>query len=135
MISFHIEAVKDSKKIIDLIHSHSCRAGVALNPDTPLPSIESVLSLIDYVLVMSVHPGFEGQKFIDSALGKIEALTRLRKQKKLSFQIEVDGGIKIENAAAIAKAGADILVAGSAIFKSKNYGNTISQMREKIHAF
>ena len=132
MISFHQEVIKTPQKLFDLIKHQGAKAGLALNPDTPLEKIKNVLSQLDFVLVMSVHPGFGGQKFIKTSIPRIQELKKWRKAQALSFEIEVDGGIKIENIDQVAKAGANIFVSGSGIFKTPDYQKTISQMKAKI---
>jgi ribulose-phosphate 3-epimerase len=131
-VSVHVEASRHLHRSIQHIRSLGAKAGVALNPHTPVGSMGYILDEVDFVLVMTVNPGFGGQKFIPSAFKKVEELDRMRKEHKLSFQIEVDGGIKLENIAEIAKAGTDIFVAGSAIFSSKDYSDTISKMKKSI---
>jgi ribulose-phosphate 3-epimerase len=105
---------------------------VAVNPDTPIAAVESVLDQVKMVLVMTVHPGFGGQSFIPSCLPKVSQLRQLLTQKKLTVDIEVDGGIKTDNIKSLSDAGANIFVAGSAIFKSKDYTATIAQMKAVI---
>lgn len=126
-ISFHAEAVKHIHRSIQNIKSLGVKAGVVLNPATPLCAIEEVLSEVDMVLLMSVNPGFGGQKFIENTLGKIERLAKLR-EDKYNFLIEVDGGVNMENAKALLDAGCDILVAGSSVFK----GGTIEENVKKF---
>ncbi|HBQ21455.1 MAG: ribulose-phosphate 3-epimerase [Deltaproteobacteria bacterium GWA2_38_16] len=133
MVSFHVEVSINPKATIELIQKSKAKAGLALNPDTPISTIKDFLPLIDYVLVMSVHPGFAGQTFIESSLEKIIDLKKYRTVRKLSFEIEVDGGIKAANIGKTAKAGANIFVAGSGIFKTKDYGKTILQMRRDVN--
>lgn len=115
-ITVHQEACIHLNRTINHIRSLNVKAGVSINPATPLSAIEEVLEDVDLVLIMSVNPGFGGQKFIPGALNKIERLAAVRRERKLNFLIEVDGGVTLENARAIADAGADILVAGSAVF-------------------
>lgn len=132
MISFHIETAPHPEELIRTIKKLRARAGIALNPQTPWTTIKNALSMIDFVLVMSVYPGFGGQKFIETSVSKIQELKKFRTTRKLSFEIEVDGGIKVENIGQAAKAGANIFVSGSGIFKTSNYQKTISQMKAKI---
>src|SRR6185436_656980 len=102
---------------------------VVINPETPFSAVTDVLPGVDMLLIMSVHPGFGGQKFIDSALGKLSEARAFREKHGLSFLIEIDGAIKVDNAARVAEAGAEVLVSGSGIFKTGNYAATIAAMR------
>ncbi len=111
-ITFHMEAVEDAGRVIDQIHSLGCQAGVSINPETPLSVLDPVLDRCDMVLLMTVHPGFGGQKYIDEVTQKIIDL----RQKCPDLDIQVDGGIKLSNAEDVLKAGANILVAGSSVF-------------------
>lgn len=130
-ISFHIEKEGDTLERISKIHKFNRKAGIVINPETPVSEIEFLLDKIDYVLVMSVKPGFSGQKFIESVLDKIEKLSSIKKDRNLSFEIEVDGGISFENAGEVVKRGADNVVAGAlCIFKEK--GNLDNLTREFI---
>jgi ribulose-phosphate 3-epimerase len=115
-ISVHQEACVHLDRTLHLISSHGCKPGVALNPATPVETLTEVLDLVHHVLVMSVNPGFGGQKFIPNALNKIAALARMRSERKLDFRIEVDGGVDLETVTDIVKAGAELLVAGNAVF-------------------
>ena len=117
-ISVHQEACIHLNRTLNLIRSHEAQAGVVLNPSTPVESLSEVLDLVDHVLVMSVNPGFGGQKFIPGALHKIMRLSQIRAERKLNFRIEVDGGISLETVAAVVRAGAEVLVAGNAVFGS-----------------
>lgn len=132
MISFHPEASKHLDRSIQLIKDKGCKAGLALNPGTPLAVLECVLDKLDYVLLMSVNPGFGGQSFIPSTLSKIKQLRKLLGEKQLDISIEVDGGINITNIADVRAAGADMFVAGSAIFNQANYHSVIQQMRSAL---
>jgi len=116
-ISVHQEACVHLDRTLRLIASHGCKAGVVVNPATPVHTLDEVLPLVHHVLVMSVNPGFGGQTFIHSALKKIESLSQIRRARGLNFRIEVDGGVHYETVADIVRAGAEILVAGSAIFE------------------
>ncbi len=133
IISFHPEASRHVDRTIGLIHEHGCKAGLVLNPATSLDCLEHVLSKLDLVLIMSVNPGFGGQSFIERALVKLaQARTLIDREiaeTGRSIMLEVDGGVKVDNIAAIAKAGADTFVAGSAIFGSSDYKATINAMR------
>lgn len=115
-ISVHQEACIHLDRTLHLIASHGCKPGVVINPATPVETLTEVLDLVHHVLVMSVNPGFGGQKFIPNALNKIAALARMRAERKLDFRIEVDGGVDLETVADVVKAGAELLVAGSAVF-------------------
>ena len=115
-ISVHQEACRHLNRTLDLIKSHDCLAGVVINPATPVDTLVEVLDIIDYVLVMSVNPGFGGQKFIPSTLHKLRRLAEIRSQQGLNFRIEVDGGISLDTVADVVRAGAEILVAGNAVF-------------------
>lgn len=131
-ISFHPEASTDVANSLKLIRDHGCKTALALNPDTSLSYFEKYAEQIDMLLLMSVHPGFAGQAFIPTTLDKIRSAKKFITEKKLNTLIEVDGGIKIDNIGIIANAGADIFVAGSAIFNSKNYNETIAKFRNEL---
>jgi len=132
IISFHPEASEHVDRTISLIHEHGCKAGLVFNPATPLAYLDHTLEKLDLVLLMSVNPGFGGQKFIASVLPKIrEARKRIAALGK-DIWLEVDGGIKEDNIAEVARAGADTFVAGSAVFGSKDYAATIRAMRERL---
>lgn len=130
LISIHQEAGKHLHRSIELIKSHGKKAGLVLNPATPVSTIKHLLKNIDLVLLMSVNPGFGGQKFIIETLDKIKELAELRSKLKLKFLIEVDGGVNQETAAMVKTAGADVLVAGNAVFKAKNYKTAIRELRD-----
>ena len=131
-ISFHPEATQHVDRTIQHIRDSGCRPGLVFNPATPLNWLDYVIDKIDLVLLMSVNPGFGGQKFIPEAMAKLaEARARIDTSGR-DIRLEIDGGVKIDNAAAIAKAGADTFVAGSAIFGSASYAETIRSMREQI---
>ncbi len=115
-ISVHQEACVHLNRTLDCIHQHNCRAGVVINPATPVDTLAEVLDIVDYVLVMSVNPGFGGQKFIPGALHKISRLARIRAERNLSYRIEVDGGVSLDTVQQVVRAGAEILVAGNAVF-------------------
>ena len=131
-ITFHPEATKHVDRTIKLIKDNGCMPGVVLNPATNVSVLEYCLDQIDMVLLMSVNPGFAGQKFIESTFDKIEEVREMIDAVKPSIRLEIDGGINLDNIGKAAKSGADTFVAGSAIFNSKNYKQTISQMREII---
>jgi ribulose-phosphate 3-epimerase len=115
-ISVHQEACRHLNRTLHLIKDHGCLAGVVLNPATPVDTLAEVLDIIDYVLVMSVNPGFGGQKFIPSTLHKMRRLTEIRGQRDLHYRIEVDGGVALDTISDVVRAGAEILVAGNAVF-------------------
>jgi ribulose-phosphate 3-epimerase len=131
-ITFHPEASDHIDRTIELIRENGCKPGLVFNPATPLDWMDHVLDKIDMVLLMSVNPGFGGQKFIASALAKLEAARKRIDASGREVRLEIDGGVKVDNIAAIARAGADTFVAGSAIFGSGDYAATISRMREEI---
>ncbi|MEK6680384.1 MAG: ribulose-phosphate 3-epimerase [Nitrospirota bacterium] len=132
-ITVHVEACTHLHRTIQFIKEKGVKAGVSLNPATPLSQIdEGILEEIDLLLLMSVNPGFAGQKFIPSALKKIKDARRLIDSKGLKIELEIDGGVKIDNAGEISKAGADIIVSGSGIFETKNYKETIAKMRKAM---
>jgi ribulose-phosphate 3-epimerase len=117
-ISVHQEACRHLNRTLNLIKSHNCLAGVVINPATPVDALAEVLDIVDYVLVMSVNPGFGGQKFIPGTLNKMRQLSEIRSQRGLAYRIEVDGGVALETVADVVRAGAEILVAGNAVFGS-----------------
>jgi ribulose-phosphate 3-epimerase len=129
-ISVHYEAATHLDRTIRSIQSEGVRAGVVINPATPVSVLEDILYLVDYVLVMSVNPGFEGQKFIPNALNKIRRLDRLRTERRLGFAIEIDGGVSAENTTEIVQSGCDWLVAGSAVFHSADPAATVKEMQQ-----
>ncbi len=131
-ITFHPEASEHVDRTIGLIREHGCRPGLVLNPASPLNWLDHVLEKIDMVLLMSVNPGFGGQSFIPSVLPKIARVRELIDRSGREIRLEVDGGVKVDNIAAVAAAGADTFVAGSAIFGSKDYRATIDAMRSEI---
>ena len=131
-ITFHPEATKHVDRTIKLIKDHGCQPGVVLNPATNASILEYCLDQIDMVLLMSVNPGFAGQKFIESTYDKIVEVREMIDVVNPSIRLEVDGGLNLENIGRAARSGADTFVAGSAIFNSENYKKTISQMREII---
>ena len=129
LISFHPEASEHVHRTIQLIKDSGCKAGLVFNPATPLAWLDHVLDQLDLVLIMSVNPGFGGQKFIDGALDKLRAVRERIDRSGRDIRLEVDGGVKAANIAAIAQAGADTYVAGSAIFAAGDYRATFSAMR------
>ncbi len=131
LISFHPEASHHVDRTIQLIHGEGCQAGIVLNPATPLDILDWTLEHVDLVLLMSVNPGFGGQSFIPHVLDKLRRVRELIDASGREIRLEVDGGVKAENIGAIAAAGADTFVAGSAIFGSSDYRKTISQMKQQ----
>jgi ribulose-phosphate 3-epimerase len=131
-ITVHAEVCKDLHQTIKKIRELKVRPGVVINPDTPLKALNSVLGEIDLVLIMSVNPGFGGQGFISSTLDKIKSLRKNIDRNQYPIEIEVDGGIKLDNVEEVSKAGGDIFVLGTGIFKTTNYKETIRQLRKKI---
>jgi len=117
-ISVHQEACRHLNRTLQLIKSHNCLAGAVINPATPVNTLAEVLDLVDYVLVMSVNPGFGGQKFIPGTLHKMRQLSEIRSQRGLAFRIEVDGGVSLDTVGDVVRAGGEILVAGNAVFGS-----------------
>ena len=130
IITVHQEAVPHLHRTVQLIKSLGKKAGVSLNPATPVETLDVILDELDLVLIMSVNPGFGGQSFIPSALDKIRALRQRITERGLSTELEVDGGVKIDNIREVVAAGADVLVAGSAVFNTEDYAATITALRE-----
>jgi len=133
-ITFHPEASDHVDRSLQLIRDKGCKSGLVFNPGTPLNWLDYVLDKVDIVLIMSVNPGFGGQKFIPAALRKLAEARRIIEQSGLDIRLEIDGGVKVDNIGEIAKAGADTFVAGSAIFGSPDYADTIRRMREAVAA-
>jgi ribulose-phosphate 3-epimerase len=131
-ISFHPEATRHVDRTLGLIRENGCKSGLVFNPATPLDWLDHVLDKVDIVLIMSVNPGFGGQKFIESALDKLRKVRKTIDDSGYSIRLEVDGGVKTGNIGRIAAAGADTFVSGSAIFGSDDYAATISAMRAEI---
>jgi ribulose-phosphate 3-epimerase len=129
LISFHPEASRHVDRTLQLIRDAGCQAGLVLNPSTPLEILDWTLEHVDLVLLMSVNPGFGGQSFIPHTLEKIRRVRRMIDAGERAVRLEVDGGIKVDNIAAVAAAGADTFVAGSAIFGAADYAQTINQMK------
>ncbi|MDA9205224.1 ribulose-phosphate 3-epimerase [Gammaproteobacteria bacterium] len=132
LISFHPEATKHVARTIDLIKSLGCKVGIALNPATSTSVLDNIIQDIDLVLLMSVNPGFGGQKFIPSTLKKIQDVKAKIDQQDKDMYLEVDGGINLDTIASVSEAGANVFVAGSAIFGSSDYEETIQSFRQKI---
>jgi ribulose-phosphate 3-epimerase len=133
-ITFHPEASRHIDRSLALIREQGCKSGLVFNPATPLDCLEYVLDKVDMVLLMSVNPGFGGQKFIPSALDKLREARRIIDESGLEIRLEIDGGVKVDNIGEIAAAGADTFVAGSAIFGSEDYAATISAMKANIRS-
>ena len=132
IISFHPEASEHVDRTIGLIRDSGCKAGMVFNPATPLSWLDYTLDKLDLVLIMSVNPGFGGQKFIPAALDKLRAVRERIQNSGREVWLEIDGGVKIDNIAEIARAGADTFVAGSAIFGTKDYKATVAAMRAEL---
>ena len=133
-ISFHPEASQHVDRSLQLIRSHGCKAGLVLNPATPTQILDYVMDRLDFVLIMSVNPGFGGQSFIDSALDKLRDVRARIDASGRDIRLEIDGGVKVNNIRKIAEAGADTFVAGSAIFGADDYASTITAMRDELAA-
>ncbi len=129
-VSVHQEACRHLDRTLHMIQQHGAKAGVVINPATPVNTLDDVLDFVDFVLVMSVNPGFGGQAFIPNSLNKIRQLAALREQRRLNFSIEIDGGVSTKNAADIVRAGCDWLVAGSFVFHSANPAATVKELQQ-----
>lgn len=134
IITFHPEASRHVDRTLQLIKDQGCQAGLVFNPATSLSYLDYVLDKVDVILLMSVNPGFGGQKFIPATLDKLQAARQLIDSSGLPIRLEIDGGVTVANIAEIAAAGADMFVAGSAIFNSPDYAATIAQMRQQLAA-
>ena len=134
IITFHPEASDHVDRTLQLIHEHGCQAGLVLNPATPLHYLDHVMDKVDVILLMSVNPGFGGQSFIPSTLDKLRAVRKRIDDSGREIRLEVDGGVKVSNIGEIAEAGADMFVAGSAIFNADDYASVIQTMRDEIAA-
>lgn len=132
IITVHQEACTHLHRTIELIKSHNVKAGVVLNPGTPVAMIKEVISNVDLVLVMSVNPGFGGQSFIKESLSKIKEIDDIRKEQQLNFELQVDGGVNVDTAKLCVDAGADVLVAGSAVFNQADREKAIQDIRESV---
>ena len=132
-ISVHQEACVHLHRVLEHVRSHGVKAGVVINPATPVETLTEVLDLVDFVLVMSVNPGFGGQKFIPGAVDKIRRLAALRTERRLDFRIEVDGGIALDTVADVVRAGAEILVAGNAVFGKGDPRKNVEQLLKTAH--
>ena len=131
LITFHVEAAKHPHRILQQIHELGCKAGVALNPGTSLSMIEELVEFADMILIMTVNPGYAGQKFIDSQLGKIHMLYHMIEEMEVDCDIQVDGGINPETSVLVREAGANVLVAGSAIFGAADIAQAVKDIRGK----
>ena len=131
-ITFHPEATGHIDRSLQLIRDHGCKAGLVFNPATPLHCLEYIMDKLDVILLMSVNPGFGGQKFIPSTLRKLTQVRKLIDESGYKIRLEVDGGVGVQNIREIAEAGADMFVAGSAIFNSEDYAETIKAMRNEL---
>jgi ribulose-phosphate 3-epimerase len=132
IITFHPEASEHVDRTLGLIHEHGCKAGLVFNPATPLDYLDYVMDKVDMVLLMSVNPGFGGQSFIASALMKLRGARKRIEASGRDIRLEIDGGVKVDNIAEIARAGADTFVAGSAIFGQKDRAAVVRKMREEL---
>jgi len=129
LITVHAEAIDDIKSVINEIKKYGCKAGISINPDTDVDCIEDTIPLVDLVLVMSVYPGFAGQKFIEDVVPKIKEVKKIIDSTDKKIHLEVDGGITNKTSKVVIESGADALVAGSYIFKSKNYAKAIDSLK------
>ncbi|MFV0574665.1 MAG: ribulose-phosphate 3-epimerase [Vibrio sp.] len=132
MITFHIEATEHVDRTLQLIKEHGCKAGVVFNPATPLHHLDYIMDKIDMILLMSVNPGFGGQSFIPATLDKLREVRKRIDASGRDIRLEIDGGVKVDNIREIAEAGADMFVAGSAIFNQPDYKEVIDQMRAEL---
>ncbi|MEZ8630108.1 ribulose-phosphate 3-epimerase [Vibrio lentus] len=132
MITFHVEASEHIDRTLQLIKEHGCQAGVVLNPATPLSYLDYIMDKVDLILVMSVNPGFGGQSFIPATFDKLRSIRSRINESGRNIRLEVDGGVKVNNIKEIAEAGADMFVAGSAIFDSEDYQQAIDSMRAEL---
>jgi ribulose-phosphate 3-epimerase len=130
-VSVHYEVCRNLDRTLHMIREHGAKAGVVINPATPTGLLENVLDIVDYVLVMSVNPGYGGQKFLPHSLRKVRELVRARAERQLDFAIEIDGGVGTENIAEVARAGVDWVVAGSSVFHAPNPAQAVRDLRQK----
>ena len=130
LVSFHLEAAVHAHRLVQQIKSYGAKAAIAINPATPVSSLEAILDDLDMVLVMTVNPGFGGQSFIESSITKLRALRRMMREHGVNPLVQVDGGVSAKNAERIVEAGANVLVAGSAVFKETDRAATISAIRD-----
>ena len=131
-ITVHQEACRHLHRTIQNIKAQGIKAGVSINPATPVSTLSCILADVDLVLIMSVNPGFGGQSFIDSTVDKVRELAQIKKEKNLDFAIEIDGGVTLDNAAMLAEAGVEIAVAGSAVFKASDVASTVKKFKEIV---
>lgn len=131
MVSVHQEACKHLDRTLNHIRACGAAPGVVLNPATPLDTLDEVLEIVDYVLLMSVNPGFGGQEFIPRTLGKVRRLARMREERRLDFQIEIDGGIELHNITEVVRAGVDLVVAGSSVFHTPDPANAVEELLKR----
>jgi len=131
MISVHQEACPHLDRTLQLIREHGAAAGVVLNPATPVSTLATIIETLDFVLVMSVNPGFGGQKFISYTLDKVRELDQIRRDRRLSYRIEIDGGVSADNVGEIVAAGCDIIVAGSSVFGAADPAEAVATLRRK----
>jgi ribulose-phosphate 3-epimerase len=132
IVGVHVEVLPHLHRTLQRIKELGARSSVTLNPSTPLVSVEHILDQVDQVLLMTVNPGFGGQTFIDAVIPKIKALRKMIDERGVTVELEVDGGINAATIGAVARAGADVFVAGSAVFSTPDYGQTLRMLREKI---
>ncbi|MDN3698411.1 MULTISPECIES: ribulose-phosphate 3-epimerase [Vibrio] len=132
MITFHVEASEHIDRTLQLIKENGCKAGVVLNPATPLSCLDYIMDKVDMILLMSVNPGFGGQSFIPNTLDKLRAVRKMIDESGREIRLEIDGGVKVDNIREIAEAGADMFVAGSAIFNRPDYKEVIDEMRAEL---
>jgi ribulose-phosphate 3-epimerase len=131
-ITVHQESVRHLDKVINSIKEKGIKAGVSVNPSTPVETLKHLLHLVDLILIMSVNPGFGGQTFLEYTLEKVRYLKKIREENKFSYQIEIDGGINADNIVKVKDAGCDIIVAGTAIFKSKDIIEETTKLKNLI---
>lgn len=130
LLTFHWETAKHARRIVDGIHQHGAKAGVAINPGTPVSALDALLDVVDLVLVMSVNPGFGGQKFIEGTYRQLDLLRSMCRERKVAPIVEIDGGVGVTNAGKLVAHGATMLVAGSAVFKAPNHAEAVEQIRK-----
>lgn len=133
LISVHLEACPHLHRTLQLIRANGCMKGVAINPATPVSLLEPVLDMVDLIVIMSVNPGFGGQSFIESSIGKIDSLKHLRESTNVDFLIEVDGGVGLRNCEKLTRAGVDVLVAGSSVFKQDDIRSSVMKLKEQAN--
>ncbi len=129
LLTFHIEATHHAHRLAEYIKSRGIKAGISLNPATPIEALKGIIDYVDLVLVMSVNPGFGGQRFIEESVTRVRELSAMRRERNLNFMIEIDGGISPSNARKVVEAGVDVLVCGSYIFESTDRKNALNTLR------